>query len=196
MKDWNLLYNHALSVLREKLPAHLTYHHPDHTVYVTKMAEHIAREENVSEHDILLLKTAALYHDMGFIKEAGKHEKESERLAIAELPGFGYSPEEVKIIVGLIEATTIPQQPKTKLEKILADADLEYFGTDDFKKVGDTLLEELRHDNPGLTREQWDAIQIKFLQQHHYHTDYCLKNRKPKKDLNLKRLIEESNARK
>jgi uncharacterized protein len=190
MKDWNLLYNHVLRALKEKLPAHLTYHHPDHTFYVMNMAELIAREEKASEKDILLLKTAALYHDIGFIKGAGQHEVESERIAAAELPAFGYTPEEIQIIVGLIGATSIPQNPKTKLEKILADADLEYLGTDNFEKVGDTLLQELRHDNPKLTREKWDAMQIEFLQKHHYHTNYCLQNRKQKKDLNLRQLIE------
>src|SRR4051812_46525486 len=125
MKNWILLYNHVLKALTEKLPAHLAYHHPDHTLYVMRMAEFIAREEKVSEADILLLKTAALYHDLGFIKGASQHEAESERIAEAELPGFGYTPEEIQIIVGLIEATSIPQHPKTKLEKILADADLE-----------------------------------------------------------------------
>jgi uncharacterized protein len=192
MKDWKLLFDHVSKVMKEKLPAHLTYHHPEHTFYVLKTAELIAHEEKVSEEDILLLKTAALYHDIGFIKGALEHEGESMRMAAAELPGFGYSPGEIKIILGLIDATTIPQKPKTKLQKILADADLEYLGTDNFKKIGDTLLEELRHYNPELTREKWNFMQIAFLQKHHYHTEYCLKNRKPKKDLNLKHLIEET----
>jgi len=192
MKDWGLLYDHVLKVLKEKLPAHLTYHHPDHTLYVLKMAETIAREEKINEQEILLLKTAALYHDMGFIRDAHQHEAESGRLAEAELPGFGYTPNEIQIIVGMIEATSIPQQPKTMLEKILADADLEYLGTENFEIVGETLLHELKHDYPELTREKWDAMQIEFLQKHHYHTNFCLQNRKPVKDLNLTQLIEKN----
>jgi predicted metal-dependent HD superfamily phosphohydrolase len=192
MKDWSLLHDHVSKILKAKLPPYLTYHNPDHTMYVMDMAEKIAREEQVSESDILLIKTAALYHDLGFIKGSGAHEAESERIAAAELPGFGYTQAEIDIIIGMIEATSIPQKPKTKLEKILADADLEYLGTDNFELIGDGLLQELRHDNPGLTREKWDAIQIDFLQKHYYHTNYCILNRKPKKDINLSQLIKKT----
>jgi HD superfamily phosphodiesterase len=156
------------------------------------MSEFIAREESISENDIDLIKTAALYHDLGFIKGPVNHEEESIRIAREELPGFGYSPEEIDIISGMIKATEIPQTPKNKLEDILADADLEYLGTAEFQKLGDHLLEELLHFHPKLTREKWNIMQIAFLQNHQYHTNFCKTHRLPVKLKNLAQLVEES----
>lgn len=189
-KDWTTLFNHVSKVLYEKLPKHLSYHNPEHTFSVIKFSEFLAMQEKISEADILLLKTAALYHDIGFIKGADAHELESERIAANELPSYGYTTEEIDIIIGLIEATSIPQQPKTLLEKIIADADLEYLGTDKFEAIGYTLYEELKHFSPQLSLEKWNNMQIAFLQKHSYHTDYCLQNRAKKKELNLKKLKE------
>ena len=49
-------------------------------------------------------------------------------MAKEELPKFGLSEKDIELICGMIMATKIPQNPKTKLEKIIADADLEYLG--------------------------------------------------------------------
>jgi HD superfamily phosphodiesterase len=191
MKDWDLMYRHITKMLRENLPPHLNYHHAEHSMHVLKNAGRIAVFEELDPGILLLLKTAALYHDIGFLKGATGHEAESARIAARELPHFGYSTEEIEMIKGMIMATAIPQKPKTLAEKILADADLEYLGTDDFKKISETLFDELKHDQPLLSRKQWIALQIEFLRSHKYHTEYCIQNRKPKKEANLLQLIKD-----
>lgn len=46
------------------------------------MSEYIAGQEGVSEYNIALIKTVALFHDVGFIQSnAEGHEEESIRLA-------------------------------------------------------------------------------------------------------------------
>jgi len=193
MKDWNKLYTYVLDCLKEKLPPHLTYHHWEHTLHVIEMSEFIARQEGLSEAEISLIKTAALFHDAGFIHLSKGHEEESILLAAKKLPAFGYSEEEIGLIGGLIQATAIPQQPKTKLECVLADADLEYLGTDQFKPIGHKLYEELKHYKPNLSWDEWNDIQISFLQSHHYHTTYCIEHRTAQKEAHLKALLEEKN---
>jgi len=154
------------------------------------MAEFIARQENIEEYDIMLLKTAALFHDAGFINILNDgHEEESVQLAEKELPEFGYNKDEIEKISGMIRATKIPQQPKNELECILADADLEYLGTDSFEHIANKLYQELKHYNPSLSLEEWNDIQINFLQAHFYHTKYCIQNRTEAKEKNLKLLI-------
>ncbi len=190
MKDWNKLYLHILNYLKEKLPPFLTYHHWQHTLHVIEMSEYIAKKENANEYDILLLKTAALFHDTGFTKIDNGHEEEGIKIAIKILPDFGYTSNEIDIISNLIRATIIPQRPKTKLESILADADLEYLGTDSFERIGNGLFEEFKYYNNNLTKNEWIQMQINFLTIHHYHTDYCIKNRTPKKIENLNELIQ------
>ena len=78
-------------------------------------------------------------HDAGFTQTYAGHEDVSCEMAKTLLPQFDFSQEEIDRVVGMIQATKIPQKPKNLLEKILADAALLYLGTMRFKKVGDTL---------------------------------------------------------
>lgn len=195
MKNWNLLHSKVLDCLKARLSPFLIYHHWKHTQHVVKMAEHIALQEHINEDDILLIKTAALFHDAGFINIGSDgHEEESIRLAEKKLPEFGYTKNEIEIIASMIRATTIPQKPKTKLECILADADLEYLGTDNFEYIGNKLYLELKHYNPNLSSEEWNEMQINFLQSHFYHTAYCIQNRAAMKEKNLEDLIQQQKS--
>jgi uncharacterized protein len=195
MKNWNLLHGKVLDCLKARLSPFLIYHHWKHTQHVVKMAEHIALQEHINEDDILLIKTAALFHDAGFINIGSDgHEEESIRLAEKKLPEFGYTKNEIEIIGSMIRATAIPQKPKTKLECILADADLEYLGTDNFEHIGNKLYLELQHYNPNLSSEEWNEMQINFLQSHFYHTAYCIQNRTAMKEKNLEDLIQQQKS--
>jgi uncharacterized protein len=196
MKNWDLLCYTVINSLKENLAPFLTYHDWKHTEHVIRMAEYIAHKENTSEEDITLIKTAALFHDAGFINSvADGHEEASILLAQNKLPQFGYTKTEIEIIARMIQATSIPQEPKTKLESILADADLEYLGTDSFERIGTNLYYEIKHTNPNLDITEWNDIQINFLQSHQYHTPYCIQYRNPIKQRNLELLIEQRNRR-
>lgn len=167
-----------------KLPQHLTYHNLDHTAYVLNQVIFLAKESHVSEEDLHLLKLAALFHDTGFIDNPKDHEEKGCKIAEKYL-AKDYSPADLGKIHGMIMATKIPQSPGNLLENILADADLEYLGTDLFEKIGETLFEELKHFNPDFTVQAWDELQLVFMQKHHFHTEYCRINREPKKQENL-----------
>jgi uncharacterized protein len=196
MKNWDLLCYTVINSLKENLAPFLTYHDWKHTEHVIRMSEYIAHKENMPEEDVVLVKTAALFHDAGFISSvADGHEDASIQLAQDKLPQFGYTKSEIKIITGMIQATSIPQEPKTKLESILADADLEYLGTDSFERIGTNLYYEIKHTNPNLSITEWNDIQIKFLQSHQYHTPYCIQYRNPIKQRNLELLIEQKNEK-
>jgi predicted metal-dependent HD superfamily phosphohydrolase len=166
------------------LPDHLTYHNLDHTAYVLEKAIFLAKQSHVSAEDLHLLKLAALFHDTGFIDNPKDHEEKGCKIAEGYL-AKGYSKAELDKIYGMIMATKIPQSPSTNLEKILADADLEYLGTDLFEQIGESLFTELKHFNPNFTEQAWDELQLVFMQKHFYHTEYCQKHREPKKQENL-----------
>lgn len=196
MKNWDLLCHTVMNSLKENLAPFLTYHDWKHTEHVIRMAEFIAHKENISDEDIVLIKTAALFHDAGFINSISDgHEEASIQLAKEKLPQFGYTNNEIELIAGMIRATSIPQEPKTKLESIIADADLEYLGTDNFERIGTNLYLEIKHTNPNLSISEWNEIQIKFLQTHQYHTPYCIQYRNPAKQKNLELLIDQKNKK-
>ena len=90
----------------------------------------------------------------------------------------------------MIMATQIPQTPNTKLEEIIADADLEYLGTGLAETVSERLYQELLHLNPDMTVEAWNKIQVDFLQKHRYFTGFCRKHKEPVKQAYLSKLQE------
>jgi uncharacterized protein len=82
MKNWDLLYANVMDCLKTGLSPFLFYHDLKHTQHVIESAEYIAIQENVTVEDIHLIKTAALFHDTGFIQGFNhRHEEESIRFA-------------------------------------------------------------------------------------------------------------------
>jgi predicted metal-dependent HD superfamily phosphohydrolase len=171
----------VIDLLKSKLPSSYYYHDYEHTLYVMDKAVEIGQHQNCTEKEIELLVVASLWHDTGFINVYDEHEKEGCALAKKYLPEYGYSNSDINKICGMIMATKIPQSPKNKLEEIIADADLEYLGTDNASAKANDLFKELQSLNPSLTNEQWNKTQIAFLQKHHYFTKFCKENTAPGK---------------
>jgi uncharacterized protein len=182
----------VFSLLQEKIPTSYTYHNIEHTVYVMEKVLEIGKNENCTSAELDLLKTAALWHDSGYVHVYENHEEEGCALAKTYLPDFGYAINDIEAICGMIMATKIPQQPKTKLEAILADADLEYLGTKTAHEKACQLFTELHNLHPQLTIKEWNKIQINFLQNHWYFTGFCKAVKEPIKNEYMNQLIEEN----
>jgi HD superfamily phosphodiesterase len=175
--------------LRTELSDKLRYHGVHHTLDVLRMAGEIAGHEGVGRRETVLLKTAALFHDCGFVKNEHKgHEMAGCQIAQETLPGFGYSEDDIAVICGMIMATRIPQSPSNLLESILCDADLDYLGRDDFKKIGQTLFEEFTEYSILQDEQSWNRLQVSFLSSHQYHTETNKALREPVKRRYLEEL--------
>ena len=181
---------HILEKLKVDLPEYLLYHSVSHMRDVKVQAMRIATSEGITnQEDLDLLETAAIYHDCGFLSTYTNHEEKGCEIAREVLPDFDYTPAQIKVIEGLIMATKVPQNPKSKLEEIICDADLDYLGRDDFFTIGDYLYEELLHIGVIKDEISWNLLQIKFLTAHHYFTQTNIKDREPLKSANLKKVI-------
>ena len=174
-----------LGKLASDLNENLTYHCVDHTLDVLESAERLAKIEGVNGHDLQLIKTAALLHDLGFLESYMGHENISIRMAGELLPGYGYSEEDIKKIQGMIRSTQIPQNPTNKLEEILADADLDYLGREDLFLIGQRLQYEWKMHGFISTLKEWHEKQLAFLKAHKYHTDAAKELRTEKKKENI-----------
>lgn len=188
MRNFKEVEQHIIGILKRDLPNNLYYHGLHHTMDVLRSAEVIGKNEKISDEEMLLLKVAVLYHDAGFTKVYRHHEEVGCDMANADLPGFGFTAPEIEIICGMIMATKIPQNPHNKLEFIIADADLEYLGTDDFDRIARTLFEEIKIYLGIESERQWNIIQMNFLKNHQYHTNFCKKNRESVLQKNLKKI--------
>jgi HD superfamily phosphodiesterase len=181
---------HIMKLLEQKLFKGLHYHGVAHSKDVVGAAERIALSENVTDEGLFLLKSAATYHDAGFIEEYDNNEPIGARLAGEILPKYGYTEQHIQKIQKLIFVTKIPHNPTTHLEEIICDADLDYLGRDDFHEIADKLRLELKEHGKIETRKEWDEIQVSFLKMHKYFTKTAIKTRQKKKMQNLKEVEE------
>lgn len=177
-----------LNKQQQELPKHLYYHNTNHILDVYDAVIRYAKLEGIGSEDTELLKTAALFHDSGFIVKADGHELISCGFAEKYLPDFGYSFNQIEKIKGMIMATRIPQTPKNHLEQILADADLDYLGRDDFQEISNGLFEELKAENKISDLNSWNKIQVSFFEKHSYFTESAKRLRNEKKKINLEHI--------
>jgi uncharacterized protein len=168
--------------LKKELPKSLSYHSIEHTKDVYRAAKKLAKMEKVTGDDLTLLLTATLFHDSGFLWQPYEHEQVSCEIAKKYLPEYDYTPEQIERICGMILATKIPQTAHNKLEELICDADLDYLGRDDFLKIGNWLYKELSMYGILDSEEEWNRLQVRFLQKHNYFTASARKLRQAKKD--------------
>jgi len=162
---------HALARLAAELSPELTYHNLWHTQADVMLG--VARLAGLTALDAVeaqLLAVAAAYHDIGFIHVRAEHERVSVRIARETLPAYGFSQQQIERIAGMILATRLPQSPRNRLEEILADADLDVLGRDDFFERNEQLRLEFNTVNPPMHEHAWWSAQIRFLQGHTYFT--------------------------
>jgi uncharacterized protein len=179
-----------LEKLEQELKPVFTYHGKHHTLDVFNVTSELCALEDVNDYETKLLKTAALFHDSGFLQSPANHEAIGCEIAKSVLPSFEYSDDEITRICSMIMATKIPQNPQNHLEQILADADLDYLGRDDFFSIGNTLFEELQSLGILQNEKEWNLLQIKFLEAHRFHTSTNLQRREPAKRRNLEKIKE------
>lgn len=177
-----------LNKLRTELPEKLRYHGYHHTLDVMRVSEQLCKREQINGEDLKLVKTAALFHDCGFVQNKhANHEEVGCQIAREVLPNFGYEDEQVERICSMIMATKIPQSPKNRLEEIICDADLDYLGRDDFYPIAGSLFQELHAYQLVGDEQTWNRIQVKFLDAHRFWTKTNRSEREPEK---RRRLVE------
>jgi len=162
---------YALHRLKRELSPGLFYHSLEHTRNeVVPATELLADKEGIEGESLYLLLTAAWFHDLGFIEQRTDHEIISSRMASEVLLSFGYTEAQIRTIKGIIMATVLPQSPVTILEKIMADADLDVLGRDDFMLRNGDLRRELAFFGRNYSDAEWFTGQLKFVESHTYFT--------------------------
>jgi HD superfamily phosphodiesterase len=144
--DFKSIYNTVITLLENHLPAYITYHNAAHTKGVVETTEKLADAEEVDEEEKLLLLTAALYHDTGFLRTYKNHEEASCTIARESLPKYGYTASQIEAICRIIMATKLPYHPTDKLQQIICDADLHYLGTDQYFSTAEKLIAEFKKE--------------------------------------------------
>lgn len=186
--QYQLVYNFLMPKLEEELPEYYTYHNAAHTKSVIAAAEYLGTLEKISDEDMQLLKTAALFHDAGFLQQAEGHEEISCIWAREYLPKYGYSDTQIEEISRIIMATRLPQTPVDHLGQILCDADLFYIGKEGYAANAEKLFQEFKHRGFVKTEAEWQLMQVEFLSGHKFFTSSAIAELETAKQQILKEL--------
>jgi len=181
--------NHVFRVLATELDEELYYHDLKHTADVIRAAERLCYLEKVNTNDSILIKTAALFHDIGFIRQYMDNEDVASEIAAEILPHYEYTNEQINVVKEIIAVTKIPHKPENHLQQIMCDADLDYLGREDFHPISENLKRELMAQNMIKTAKEWDGIQVKFFNLHKYFTPSAIRIRAAKKEEHLQDIL-------
>lgn len=176
-----------LDELKRKLAQNLSYHSYEHTIDVANVCNKYISLYKIDDQMAKLIRIAAVCHDFGYTVSPLLHEERSITL-IEPLLKTVLTKAEIDLVNGMIRATIIPQQPKTFYDKIIADADLDYLGREDYDKLSENLHQEFLYFGVIETECEWLNLQINFLENHKYHTLYAKWNRRKLKLIKLKEL--------
>lgn len=187
--NYNAAAEYMLSRLRSELPDNCSYHDYSHTLDVLSAVELLSANEGItSEETLNLLRTAAVYHDCGFIYQYRANEPVAAGIARETLPDFGYTPEQIETVARLILVTALGTEPVDLLEQIVKDADFDYLGRKEYSPVSFKLKDEWETLGMHYTLPEWYALQKRFLEEHRYYTETAKRLREPVKQQHLEKI--------
>jgi class 3 adenylate cyclase/HD superfamily phosphodiesterase len=176
--DFKRARNFIIHQLKSILPDSCCYHSLDHSLDVEKAVIRFSNCEGLSTHQKLLLRTAALLHDIGFAVRYDKNEKLALQFADLHLPDYGYEKDDIDTIKNSILATELNEKPLDRMSQILCDADLDYLGREDYYEMVVKLREELKNYGQDYNEKEWIEFQLNFLQnKHQYFTESAIQIR-------------------
>lgn len=181
----------VFDLFKNELDQTFLYHNHTHTERVLKSVREIIENTDIKDEDAEILELATLLHDTGYTKTREGHEEESVKIATAFLKENDVDDKTIEAINDCIMATKFKDSPKTKLGKIIRDADASHFGKKYFREASEFLRKELEIQGIATyTPSEWLDSNIEVLaQKHEFYTDYALKNWQPRKEKNLAKLI-------
>lgn len=192
--NYLLMTKDILKLIIENLPKNIYYHTEKHALNIMNAVEFLGFGEEIYNEDILLLKTAALFHDVGFIERYEDNEEIGARFAKELMPNYGFNQEQIDKVERLIIATKMSHKPQGILEQIMKDADLDYLGRNDFDVISTKLMREFVENKVVSSEQEFKKRQVEFLKSHEFLTDTARSWRVDKKEENIKKAIDLFNS--
>jgi len=169
-----IVEEHVVNYFKSHYNPQLTYHNFDHTLGVVKAAAEMAMHYKLSTRDFFIVTTAAWFHDIGYFRGPENHEEKGTKMCRAFLRNLKVDTETIQSVIDCIIATALPQNPKTKLEEIVCDADFFHLGTDRFFERNKLMRQEMENrELREISKTEWRSRTIELLTNHHYFTVYA-----------------------
>lgn len=179
-------------LLQEQLCKAFYYHDFFHTLSVVNAVDMLCAANGIADSEKRILLIAAWFHDTGYARQMEDHEEAGALIAESFLKSKGVEEAEIELIKQCIMATLYPQQPVTKLERILCDADMFHLSEPNFMERSNLLRKEWAETkNKNFSDKEWLKLNVEFMRQHGYHTEYCIERLAKAKNKNINRLLAE-----
>ncbi|MEP6846843.1 MAG: Pycsar system effector family protein [Panacibacter sp.] len=167
----------------------LVFHSLEHTQNVVKRTQEIAGHYKVTEDEMLILYTAAWFHDTGHLfTEPAKHEKMSCEVMRKFMKDQVEDEKIIEQVEACIMATKFPRNPQNLLQQIICDADTYHLGTKEFKDTNKRAFEERSLRSGDSDKDKFDADTIEMLDTHQFYTNYAKELLSERKEENMKKL--------
>jgi predicted metal-dependent HD superfamily phosphohydrolase len=178
--------NFVSQLFRDRLSNKLIYHNFGHTTDVVNYSRKIAKKCDLSDDELEIVTLAAWFHDTGYVDTYKGHEDTSKRITEEFLNENSYPPEKTQMVLGCIEATRVPQNPKNIMEEVICDADLIHLGQENFFEYSDLLKSEWQNLNiKNVDEAEWNKISVELLSSHKFFTPYARKKFESQQSVNL-----------
>ena len=178
-------------LFRERLDSIFSYHNFEHTKNVVAGIETLCKAEEIDEETTTILLLAGWFHDAGYIESCDDHEAQSVKIAQEFLNSKGISEAIQRKVAELILATTYNYVPENQLEKIVKDADNVHLANKNYPNTLEQLRDEWEHSiDKKYCNTDWFVLNIDFLKNHKFHTQFAQQNWQHLKELNLKAIEE------
>ncbi|SFU64196.1 Predicted metal-dependent phosphohydrolase, HD superfamily [Pustulibacterium marinum] len=150
-----------------------SFHNIMHTRAVVSHVRGLGRSLELEAKLMEELIIAAWFHDIGYVISPENHEQESVRIAHEFLISENYPADSIANIESCIMATQMPQRPNSLMAMILCDADLYHLGGTDYFFWQMLLRQEWKQVwNKEYDDVQWHTLNLNFLQDHAYFTEF------------------------
>jgi predicted metal-dependent HD superfamily phosphohydrolase len=188
----NKVASHVRKAFSENQKAELVYHSLAHTENTVAAAEKIADHYQLEEEDYAAVYIAAWFHDIGYLfTTAEQHEGKGIELASSFMLKHGGDESLVAKVKECILATKMPQNPVSQISRIVCDADLFHFGTEDFEATNKQVRKEIEaRFGQKIPGKLWRMKALDILNTQKFHTDYCQALLQKGKQANVARMME------
>lgn len=193
--DLDKVYSHCEFLFSQSTKRNLPFHNFQHTIEVLNYSKIIAIKENVTPEEFNLVSIAALYHDTGIADGYQNHEAMSALYAKLYLQKLGFLETDITVVTDCIHATKMPQNPQTKLQQIICDADLSHLSAKNYLSKNKLLREEWETElGKTYSDKEWIEMNVDFLKNHNYFTSYGKNTLSKGKERNIELLKKKSNT--
>ena len=164
------LEEYVFDRLQNELPRGMYFHNAEYTRQVYDHAYFLAKSENLDPEENLLVRTAGLLMNIGYLKNYTSPVSASAEMSRSILLDFKYSERQINAVSNLILSTKKPFEPQNVMEKILADASMNYIGRPDYPRIYKLLFLEENELGVSLKPDIWKEKQIKMLSEFKFFT--------------------------